>query len=239
MGNFEALFGIKESKIKNTCMLLPILAKDIAGELNVKKFSKGKLYSSGNSHSFTAIHTGLGPALLGDTVLHLANTSCQNIILFGSCGLVKEKQDLDVGSLVVPYKCHASESFSDMLLKYEKDWDVFYSTPSLTEDFLETNKKLDIKKVACATLGSLKLEENRVALFEEKDIQVVDMECSAFFSASKHIGKNAMAFFYITDIINKKPFYRKIGSEEHLSLSSSIKSATRILCDFIEKNLSS
>jgi len=239
MTAFKQLFGIKEVEIKNTCVLLPILAKSIAGELGVKKFYKGKLYSSGNSPSFTAINTGLGPALLGDAVLHLANTPCQNILLFGSCGLVKKEQDLDVGSLVVPYKCHASESFSDMLLKDKKDWDIFYPTSPLTENFLETNKKSDIKKVACATLGSLKLEENYVALFGEKDIQVVDMECSAFFSASKHIGRNAMAFFYITDIINKKPFYRNVSLEERLSLSSSIKSATRILCEFIEKNLKS
>ena len=236
---FEALFGIKKSEIKNTCVLLPILAKSIAGGIGVKKFYKGKLYSSGNSRSFTAIHTGLGPALMGDAVLYLSKTSCQNIILFGSCGLVKKEQDLDVGSLVVPYKCHASESFSDMLLKDKKDWDLFYPTPSLIKSFLKAYKKCNIEKVACATLGSLKLEESYVSLFEEKNIQVVDMECSAFFSASKHIGKNAMAFFYITDIINKKPFYRNISQEERLSLSSSIKSATRILCEFIEKNLKS
>ena len=239
MAAFKALFGIKESEIKNTCVLLPIMAKDIKKGLGVKKFYKGKLYNSGNSCSFTAIHTGLGPALLGDAVLYLANTSCQNIILFGSCGLVKEGQDLGIGSLVVPYKCHASESFSDMLLKDDKDWGVFYPTASLTENFIEANKKHDIKKVTCATLGSLKLEENYVSLFGEKRIQVVDMECSAFFSASKHIGKNAMALFYITDIINKKPFYRNTGLEERLALYSSIESATHILCEFIEKNLKS
>ena len=77
-----------------------------------------------------------------------------------------------------------------------------------------------------------------VALFKKRGIDIVDMECSALFSASEYIHRQAMALFYITDIINKKPFYRDLRPEERSILSSSIKSGAHILCEFIKKNLS-
>jgi len=237
MTTFQTLFGIKESQVKNTCLLLPLLGKDILNWLGVTEFSRGRLYGSGNTQFFTVIHTGLGPALLGDAVLYLGRTQCQNIILLGSCGLVTQERDLTIGSLVAPFMSYSLESFSDMLLKDKKDWKIFHSDKSLLENFLKVNKRYAIKKLCCATTGSLKLEEDYIDLFKEKQIQIVDMECAALFSASKYIGKHAMSLFYVTDIINKKPFYMNLNPEEKLALSSSIKSAAHILCEFI-KNLS-
>ncbi|MBU4590234.1 MAG: hypothetical protein KKG01_04855 [Candidatus Omnitrophica bacterium] len=236
MTKFETLFGIKESQVKNTCVLLPLLKKEMLKNLGVKEFSKGRLYSSGNSKSFTAIQTGIGPGLSGDAALYLAETQCQNIILFGSCGLVKEEKDIGVGSLVVPEECYSLESFTDMLLGNKDCWQVFSGDKALMENFLKANK--DIKKLTCATLGSLKLEEGYIDRLKEKNIKIVEMECSALFSASKHTGKKAMALFYVTDIIHKKPFYKDLANDDKMKLSSSIRSAADILCDFIEKNLS-
>ena len=113
-------------------------------DLGVKEFSKGRLYSSGNSKSFTAIQTGIGPGLSGDAALYLAETQCQNIILFGSCGLVKEEKDIDIGSLVVPEECYSLESFTEMLLQNKNNWQAFYGDKTLAENFLKVNK--DIKK---------------------------------------------------------------------------------------------
>ncbi|MDP6685676.1 MAG: hypothetical protein QGI05_01845, partial [Candidatus Omnitrophota bacterium] len=67
---------------------------------------------------------------------------------------------------------------------------------------------------------------------------VVDMECSAFFSASRAVNKKAAALFYVTDIINKVPFYN-LGFGEKLSISSSIKTALEFLWKAIEKNSTS
>ncbi|MFC1623952.1 hypothetical protein ACFL28_01345 [Candidatus Omnitrophota bacterium] len=239
MTKFESLFGIKESLVKNTCILMPLLKKDILEWLGVKNFSRGRLHGSGNSRLFTVIHTGLGPALLGDAVLYLKETNCQNIILFGSCGLVKEESHLGIGSLVVPSKCYCLEGFTEMLLKDKNNYGAFYPDNALIENFLTIKKACDIKKVTCITLGSLKLEEDYIDTFKEKEIQVVDMECSALFSASKYIKRASMAFLYVTDIINKKPFYMDLKREDRLTLSSSIKASTHILCKFIEENLSS
>ncbi|MFC1666460.1 hypothetical protein ACFL0P_01120 [Candidatus Omnitrophota bacterium] len=237
MTEFQKLFGAKETHIKETCILLPLLRKDILRQLGVKEFLRGRLYGSGNSNAFTVIHTGVGPAFSGDVALYLSQTRCQNMILFGSCGLVKEKDGLRIGSLVTPSKAYALEGFTEMLLKDKKDWNSFHPDTTLIENFLSSNKDRDIKKTLCATLGSLKLERDYVDLFNKKEVETVDMECSALFSASKHTGKRAMAFFYITDIINKKPFYVALEAEDKKTLSSSIKTAARILCEFIEKNL--
>ncbi len=231
MSVFQRLFGIKDSDVKNTCILLPLVQKNVLEWLDVKVLSKGKLYSSGNSKDFTVIHTGMGPAFSGDAVLYLEKTKCQNIIVFGSCGLIKEEKGLNIGSLVAPSKCYSIESFTDMLAGEKKDYCPFYPDKTLLE------KLPGMPKVTCATLGSLKLEEGYRNSFEAKEIQVVDMECSAVFSAANHIGKKAVALFYITDIINKKPFYESLSATDRLALMSSIKSASNILCDLIKKNL--
>jgi len=237
MTRFQTLFGIKESQVKKTCLVMPLLRKDTLVRFGVKNFLRGRLYRSGNSPSFTLIHTGVGAPLLGDAVLYLYRTQCKNIILFGSCGSTGDKDDVKIGSLVTPQASYALESFSGMLLKDYKTWEAFNADKNLLEKFLVSNKDRDIKKVTCATLGSLKLEDDYTGVLNEKGIQIVDMECSSFFSASKYIKRRAMALFYVTDIINKKPFYKGLNPKEQLTLDSSIKSATNMLCEFIKKNL--
>jgi len=234
MNKFETLFGVKKSQIKDTCIIMPFLKKDILKDFGIKAFSKGKLYSIGNSELFTLIQTGMGPALTGDAVLHLNDTSCKNIILFGSCGLIESTKDLKLGSLITPLKCLSIESFTEMLSGCGKNWSVSYPDKNMLESFLKTNNQY-VKKADCASVGSLKLEEENIDLFKTKGIQIVDMECSAVFAASKHINCRAMAILYVSDILIEKPFYMKLNKKEELMINSSIKNAVRILCDFIEK----
>jgi len=230
MTKFQSLFGINETEIKNTCVFLPLIGKNVLGWLGVEKLSKGRVYSSGNSAHFTVIQTGMCPVFSGDAVLYLSQTQCKNIVLFGSCGLVKKEKELDIGSIVTPEKCYSMESFSNMLLESKKQYTHFFPDMELLEKFG------DIKKVTCATLGSLKLEENSGNIFKSNGIQIVDMECSAVFSAAKHTGIKAAAIFYITDIIKEKPFYKELGSKDKITLSSSIKSACGLLCKLAKKN---
>jgi len=230
MTKFETLFGVKESEIKNTCVLMPLIPKDSLESLGVKNLSKGKIYSTGNSTSFTLINTLMGAAFTGDAALYLSQTNCKNLILFGSCGLVKPCENLDIGSLVAPIECYSMESFSDLLLK-NHNFKTFYPDEALIGSFLKTNKS--VQEVSCATLGSLKLEEDYLSLFSEKNIQVVDMECSGFFSAATQKNLKAMAIFYISDIINEKPFYRPLVDEDRVKLSSSIKEGIYSICSFI------
>ncbi len=231
MTKFEVLFGIKESEIKNTCVLAPILFKGAVENFGVKDLSRGKIYSSGNAKNFTLINTPVGPAFAGDAALYLADTNCKNIILFGSCGLVKYSSGMDIGSLVTPVECFSIESFTDMLLK-NHDLKAFYPDRTLIDSFLDNNK--DVKKIKCATLGSLKLEEEYLDLFDKKDIRAVDMECSSVFFAAAHKNLKAMALFYVSDIINEKPFYAKFTPDDKIRLLSAIKTAIKSLCSFIK-----
>jgi purine-nucleoside phosphorylase len=235
MTKFEALFGIKESRIKKTCVLMPLVRNDILKWLGAgSKLSKGKLYSTADAGHFTLIRTGIGPALTGDAVLYLEKTKCQNIILFGSCGLIKKTNSLGIGNIVTPEKSYSFESFTEMLLNKKKMPHAFYPDKNLLGNLLKIDGPA---RVTCATLGSLKLEEDLAGLLSDKDIHVADMECSAVFSAAAYIHRNATAIFYITDIIGKKPFYRKLPQADETLLFSSIKSICAKLCKFLKKNL--
>ncbi len=236
MSTFLKLFGIKTDDVKKTCVLLPLIKKEILGWFGVEDFSRGKLYGAGKAENFTLIHTGLGAGLLGDAVLYLKNTECRNIVAFGSCGLIEQNWGLDIGSLVVPERAFGWESFSDMLLEKKNGIGEFRADAGLTNNFLSANKAC--VKVNCATLGSIKLEEGYVDFFREKNVQIVDMECSALFSAARHAGKKAIALFYVNDIIHQKPFYEEMDSRDKTNLLSSVKSAPVLLCDFIKNSLS-
>lgn len=231
MTKFEAIFGIKESEIKNTCILMPLVPKGAFNAFGIKNLSKGKIYSSGNAWNFTLINIGMGASFTGDAALYLSDTNCKNLILFGSCGLVKPSDGLDIGSIVTPVECYAMESFSDLILK-NHNFKAFYPDEALVGSFLKTNKS--VREVSCATLGSLKLEEDYMSLFSEKNIQVVDMECSGFFSAASQKNLKAMALFYISDIINEKPFYKPLIDEDRARLLSSIKEGIYSICSFIK-----
>jgi len=231
MTKFEKLFGMKEPEIKDTCVLMPLVPKSSLELFGVKDLAKGKIYSSGNAKHFTVINTGIGASFTGDAALYLADTGCKNIILFGSCGLVKSSDGLDIGSLVTPVECYAMESFTSLLLK-NHDFKKFYPDKALTESFLNNNK--GIRKVNCATLGSLKLEEENLGLFSEKDIQAVEMECSGLFAAASHKNIKAMALFYVSDILNEKPFYCQFNPDDKLRLLSSIKSGIKSICTFVK-----
>lgn len=236
MKSFSALFGIDADEIKRTCVLMPFISKDALKVFGIRSFARGKLYGAGNSRDFTLIHSGLGPALTGDAVLYLKDTGCKNVILFGSCGLLTENNDLGIGSLVSPSKAYSLESFSRMLANQDIVSDVYYPDKKFLEDFTSASGS-SIKQVPCATISSLKLEEERKDAWLKQGIEAVDMECSAFFAAASHSGLKAMAVFYVTDIIGVKPFYHKMGLKDKAKIFLARKIAAGLLCKFIRKNL--
>lgn len=236
MNIFKELFGIEGSQIKRTCIVMPLGQKELIRKFKINNFKRGKLYGAGSSPELSLIYTGMGPAFVGDALLYLKETSCRNVILFGSCGLVSSRKGLSIGSLVSPSLAYASESFSKMLLERKIGEEVFYPNKDLLGSFLKVSAKLPIREVTCATIPSLKLEEELLASFIEKDIDVVDMECSSFFAASRYCGFKSMALFCVSDIIKEKPFYEDFDLNTKLKLSSAIKNAAGLLCEFIQKN---
>jgi len=236
MTKFETIFGVKQSKIKKTCILMPLLMSDVYKYFGIGKFSKGLVYSVANAEDFTLIRTGIGPALCGDAVLYLENTPCENMILFGSCGLVKKTPKLGIGSFVLPEKAYNLESFTELIKRKNlKLTQPQYPDKKLLEEFSKISM---LPKVRCVTIGSLKIEEDLLGLFIKDGIDIVDMECSSFFSAAGYTHKKAIAVFYVTDILKEKPFYQKVSDKEKLELSYSIKSFSERLCSLLKKNFS-
>lgn len=239
MKQFKAIFGIDADEVRKACVLMPFINKNTLKEFKIKHFTRGKLYEAGNSRDFTLIHSGIGSGLTGDAVLYLADNGCKNIILFGSCGLLESRKvNLDIGSLVSPKKSYSCESFSRMLHNIDIPPEVYSPDKELLENFLEFGKRENVPEVTSATIASLKLEEERAAYFSQKGIEVIDMECSAFFAAADYAKIKALAFFYVSDIINKKPFYKNLALSDSYKLSASIKRAICLLCSFIQENLS-
>jgi purine-nucleoside phosphorylase len=234
MTYFEALFGIKAEEIQKNCILLPLLTPGILKKFKIKKLYRGKLFGAASARKLSVVVSGVGPALAGDAVLYLKESPCQNIILFGSCGLVKEKANFSIGSLVAPAKSYFYESFSQLLLEKNKKPKAFLADEKLFRRLSEFGQNRGLRKVVCATVSSLKLEEKMQDVFIRTNIDVVDMECSAFFSACGFSGKKAASIFYISDIIKKKPFYSNLDSTCKLKLASAIEKATDLLCAFIK-----
>jgi purine-nucleoside phosphorylase len=215
---------------------MPLLKKGILERFKIEGFSRGRLYGSGNNDDFTLIHTGVGPCFTGDAVLHLKETPCRKILLFGSCGLVRENDGLSVGSLVSPGKCYSQESFTELLLGKNKRPGIFYPQKKTFGDLLHAGEKYGVRKVICSTIASLKLEEGMVDACIEKGVDVVDMECSAFFSAAGASGLKAAAVFFVSDVINKKPFYVALEQGLQSVVSASIMHAADLICECIKKN---
>lgn len=232
MSKFEALFGFKSSEIKKNCILMPFIPKGTLKNLGMDQLKKGCLYASLNSQNFTIIHTGMGAPLVGDAVLHLKSTPCQNIILFGGCGAVSSEQGLSIGSLVFPEKSLSYECFSDLLLENILPPKISSPDKKFSEDFLKFAAPSGLQTVTCATMGSLKLEEERQDWLLKQSVHVVDMECSAFFSAATFSHLSALTLFFVTDILKSKPFYIKHSENEQKELLLSIEKALNLLCQF-------
>lgn len=202
---FENLFGINPNEVKKTCVLLPLTPKGLLKILGIEKLTRAGLYASSQTENATVICTGMGAGLVGDALLYLGETPCQNIVLFGSCGAISKK--LPTGSLVTPKKSLNLESFSDWLFDDNPSPRELFPDKTLSTYLEDFYKDQNIRIVNCATVGSLKLEEERHVWLAKNDIDVVDMECSGLFSASKKCALKALALFYVSDVIKKKPFY--------------------------------
>lgn len=236
MTQFEALFGIKKPQVKKNCVILPLLKEGILGDFGIRNFSRARLYGAGFNDEFTLIHTGLGAGLVGDAVLHLENTPCRNVVLFGSCGLVRENPGLSIGSLVTPVNCYAQESFSEFLKNKSFSKEVMHPDSAMLGSFLENCGQTVVKKVNCLTIPSLKLEEEMAGLFVKNNIDVVDMECSAFFSAAAFTKVSSLALFYAGDVILEEPFYLPRAHSQKKTVAFSIKNAAGLICEFLKKN---
>jgi purine-nucleoside phosphorylase len=232
MSTFKKLFGVEKESIKKNCIILPFASNDILNGLGVSKLSRGKLYGCAQTRDFSVIHSGMGTSLTGDAVLYLKESPCENLFLFGGCG---STGTLAIGAIVSVFLAYEEESFSKSLLSpVHNSWPSFYPNRM----FEESIEKAGIfKRANCLTVSSLKLESERLGEFRRQSIDVVDMECSAFFSAARFNKQKALGLLFVTDVVNQRPFYETRLATERKLLQSSIKKGAHFLCDFIRADI--
>lgn len=233
MNVFKILFGIETKSLRNTCILTPFITGDILDGFKIGKMSKGVLFSVGSNDMLSLIYTGMGSAFLGDAVLYLKNTKCKNLILFGSCGVVKDNGSLNIGSVVTVERAIAQDSFVNMLLK-RKTKDAFYPDRGLLGKVFSFKDKYNLEKVSCLTVGSLKLEEEYIDHIKDDSIDIVDMETAAFYAAAKYVEKKAVAILFVTDILKKFPFYVAIKSENREALKNLTNKISKLVYELVK-----
>lgn len=216
MSQIESLFGVPSKYIHPTCILAPFLPKGMVEGLQVKEFVKGRPFSVGLSDHFTLVHTNVGAPWVGDAVLHLKETPCNNLILFGTCGAVMKTAEIDLGSILIPGESYNFESFSQMLIPHSHANEAYTAEISLLEKVAAALPSDVVRDVRCASVGSIQLEAAYLNKFRELNVDVVDMECSAFYCAAQKTQTPAAALFYVTDIIgvHPNPFQRLQGDEQ-------------------------
>lgn len=199
---FEKLFGIAQNQITPLCVLTPFLTKDIIRHFHLSERYRGNPYTTLPQRHLTVIETRIGPLFTGDCVLSLKDSPCKMILFIGSCGSLNG-QRLPIGSIVAPVICYPAESFSDVIAGYIP---LNHPIPS-PSDPLTLFHNTNIQPVHCASIGSIVCESALADKFRQKNIDVLDMECSSIFSAAQSIGIHAAALLYITDIIGQTSPY--------------------------------
>jgi len=218
--------------VRETCIVLPFVAKGILREFAIKELSRGRLYSAGNGDSCTVFHTRMGGVFTGDAVLYLSETPCRKIYFLGTCGLLQIVPGLNIGSIVSPSHCYSQESFTSMLLDSAVSGILTTPDSLLHRSLINYNGGGEIKEVTCISAGSLKMQPDKIGEWKEKGIQAVDLESASFFAAAGYTGLPAAALMVVSDIIEVSPWYRDNDREY---LSGSLQRAARILCEIITK----
>lgn len=228
MADINSYFGIPLSEIKKYCIICPVSDSVLFKDFGKAKKTNGLFTKITNYEKVTIISTK-NNFLVGDVVLQLKNTECENIILFGSCG---GTGSVNVADKFVVKKVFNFESFSEML-EMKRNPDVYYPSTILLNDFLEKTKDENIVKVQCVTTNSILLEKMYKDWFDKNKVNAIDMECSSVFSAASSVNKKAIALLYVTDHISSEPFNEELDEETKTKILNSRKSLAKSVCEFI------
>lgn len=232
MDRFKVLFGIDRKDVKRHCVLSPILAPQMLNYLGVRRLAKGLISSAGQTNDLTFIKTHMGALFVGDVVLQLKDSNCENIIFLGSCGLINCSSRLDIGSVVLPASAYSVESFSDLVIGRELDIHPAYPHDDLLHAFNTIDKAMP--NVSCVSFGSMELEDNYRSLFERLGTDVIEMECAALFNAARRINKKALAILFVSDILGEKPFWKNLAPQDKKRLAGGVRQACAVIKFYVE-----
>ncbi len=223
--------GINLKEIKKTCIICPVADHSLFEKLGKPKRNNLFFAKIMNYSNVTVISTK-NNFLVGDIVLCLKNSACENVILFGSCGGVG---DVKIADKLIVKKAFNFESFSEML-EMKRNPDSYYPSTILLDNFLSKTKQ-NIIQVKCVTSNSIVLQRTYKDWFDKNKINAIDMECSSVFSAASAINKKAIALFYVTDHISEaSPFETELDEKQRAQLLNTRQELADSICDFISNN---
>ncbi len=239
-GIFKNFFGIDRERINSKIIISPYIpAKSFNSFIEKKEEFCGILFSGFNTKDFTYIKSGIGSNLTGDCVLCLKYSPAKSAVFIGSIGGMN---GLALGDIVMPKRAYNGEGFS----KYHKDnaepveihSDKFVDIDTVyLKKTIQTADKLNInyKVEDIFTIGSIFGEEDSFLKFLEKESFFgVDLELSAFFSASKKIGINYTAITYVSDLPLSKPLHKMVSHKNNVRSKNPLKTSIELAIKIIE-----
>ncbi|MFC1709643.1 hypothetical protein ACFL2J_06285 [Candidatus Omnitrophota bacterium] len=229
MNTFRKLFGVNKNEIRQDVIVTPFLNLEYFLRNKGSRINRGFLFEVLTEKYFSVVKTGVGSTFVGDCIVYLKDTPCKRLYFIGSCGVISK---FNIGDLIIVNKGLAWESFS-RILNRKNTYNFINAENKLLRKFLSLNK--DIKKANSASLGSLSLQDEILHSLRKKEINIVDMEVSAFLSAAKYFKLPGLALLYVTDAVTNKPFFRDLNKKEREAIKSSRKKTISLICDFIQK----
>ncbi len=224
---------MKDFEIQPTCILLPSNDASLFSGIKPKKPQKFPFWSLVNGSlagsGITLITTPYN-LLVGDSVLNLEETSCEQIFLFGSCGGLP---GMNVGDRVLVKEAVNLESFTLMNKQNFHDLEFVPAPGNLSSNLFQFRKEAGLKEVIGATVSSLALEKKWIPILKNSGVSVMDMEASAVFSAASAIGRMAAAVLYVSDIVGSHTPGTFLSVSEHDKLKNSRKILAQFLLDYI------
>ncbi len=226
---FKKLFGCPPAEIKHNVIILPSNDSSLFREIVPERLPRGFLFDvcNGTENSLVFLKTR---SLAGDCVMHLKNTACRRIILFGSCGGL----NTSIAGKAIVSEAVNLESFTSFLNGSSlKKTETCRPEGNLSKEIMEcAGGKLE--SVRCATVSSLYLEEAEKEKLKKNGIDCIDMEASMVLSAASHCGIQAAVLFYCTDVPGKINYYDKFPAEIREKIKGARKSLASLLLKFLK-----
>lgn len=193
-----------------------------------------------NKKILTVITTGSGSSRVGDAILALEGTPCRFVFYTGAAGGLGKR--ICVGDLIVPERAIIGDGFSRYhKTVFENDLLSNYSLASqcLIERF-KSYAESNFSSSQTIFFGDMFTTESLfsetktfLSELENHDVTAIDMETSAFFTATQKLALNAMAIHYISDLPQK-------GESPNVFNKNCKKAYVKLpytLIDFIQREL--
>jgi len=238
--NFKYLTGLKSEDVRNNVIITPFLnVRMFASYLEspVEEF-KGLLYSGVNSRNITVIKSGISSVNVGNCVMFLNDTKAEKLVFAGSCAGLGETA---IGDHIIIEKAFNGECFSDYVRNNtpnfaDKD-KISYPDNKLVntlKDYLKTNKLKFSIAYGYTTGVFLHNLPVLTGKLPDSGFRTVDMESSAFYTASDSIKRASVAFCYVSDRIPDEGFEQHFKKETKRKVKASRSALIKQVCAFLK-----